>query len=543
MPFSLWRKAAPPPAPAPAVPSPAEIEQIAARTAAAVRAELADEIDAARELGRREGMIDAARALAAGSPVPAVPDAAQAPPHGAYAMDRPITFSTPQAPSRRPGSAVTVDTLRALADNYDILRSCINHLKREVLAVPLQVVPKDPKDARPKTKRRLKEAQALFSRNGAIGGPGTPRRHYEGRLIEDLCVVGAAAVYHQRGRGGQVLQSVEIDAATIRPYTDAYGWTPGFTGPGSDHAYEQWIYGVYAARFSRADLTYDGIYPTTYSPYFKSPVEYLIDAVDTALRSSMWNKGWLTDGTSPDEVYALPETWSPSNVREFAEWWDSIQAQPGARHKTRFVPGNTGRIGSRSRKDQDFSGLDLWTMRRTCSILGVQPASIGFVGEQYKVSQDASMDQTTQFGAGVLLMWRKDHYDELLEMHGYAEFEVVNVTGQQESAKARAETNEVLVRSGQRTINEVRQSDGEDPVEGGDVVLVPTTVTTLKAVAEGPPEPPEPGKDGPPGGKGDKPKPDDKDGPPEKTPGGPSGASDGGATDDDQTDEKAEDAD
>ncbi len=457
----------------------------------------------ATRTAREETLAEIARALTPMAPVPAVPNPNARPAYGAYAFDRPITFSTPQSPARKPLALASTDTLRALADNYDILRACINELRREVLSVPIEVVARDPKDTRPTTRKRLEAARALFANDGAIGGVGEPRRHFESKLIEDLCVIGAGAIFHERAGGGWVRQSVAIDAATIRPFVDAYGWAPSPGEPGEDNVYEQWVYGVQVARFGRADLTYDGIYPTTYSPYFKSPVEYLLDAVDTALRSNMWNKGWLTDGNSPDDAYALPENWQPEQIKMYAEWWDSLTAGgANSRHKTRFLPSGSQRVGARSRKDQDFAGLDLWLVRRTCAIMGVQPASIGFAGEQYKVSQESSVAQTTAFGAGVILGWRKDTYDDLLSRHGFAEFECRNVTDRQETAQARAVTNETLIRSGQRTPNECRQADGEDPLEGGDVLLVPATLIPLTIAGLGAPGAP---KDNGPSGRDDVP--------------------------------------
>lgn len=456
-------------------------------TAEQVRREMTVLMEQVAELAatsaREQAFAEVSRALTT-NPMPAMSNPNHASPFAAYGMDRPITFSTPQAPTRKPMSLVSTDTLRGLADNYDILRACINHLKREVLSVPLEIVPRDPKDQKRRTKKRLAEARDLFTKKGAIGGFGTPRRHFESRLIEDLCVIGAGAVFHERARGGWVRQSVEIDASTIRPFIDAYGWAPSDDGPNKDHVYEQWVYGMQVANFSRADLTYDGIYSLSYSPYFKSPVEYLIDAVDTALRSNLWNKGWLTDGNSPDEAYSMPETWSAKQVMEYAEWWDSLlTSSKGGRHKTRFLPGGSQRVGARSRKDQDFTGLELQLIRRTCAIMGVQPASIAFSGEQYKVSQENSQDQTTAFGAGVILEWRKDMYDDILERHGYGEFEVQNVTARQDTAKERAETNKILIESGQRTPNECRQADGEDPYEGGDSLLVQSTLVPLTQAA------------------------------------------------------------
>ena len=404
-------------------------------------------------------------------------------PYPLYAFDNPIWYSTPVPPQRRPGSIVTVQTLRQLADNYDVLRSCIQHLKREVAAVPIQIVAKNEKDNGRKIKRAIADAEAFFGQDGGLGGVGKRRAHFEGEIIEDISVVGAMAVFYQNARGGQLLEAVAIDAATIRPCVDAFGWP----GPGGA-VYEQWIWGVLTARFTREQLAYDGIASRSYTPFFASPVEWLINAVNSALRADDWNRRWLTDGNTPSEKLALPEAWTPDMVMQFAAYWDAKLAGDNAeRQKTKFVPGGTAKVGSDSRKDQDFQEFELWLLRRTCAMMGVQPASLGFAGEQYKVSQNDSMESTSQFGAGVLLEFRKATYDDMLRRMGYgAMLECQNVTAREEKALERADRNQKLIGAPQKTINEGRKEEGLDPIDGGDIVLVPNTLIPLSIALQAP---------------------------------------------------------
>lgn len=448
----------------------------------------------AREAGRevvREMLPEIARTLvtnAPGGPLPPVPDPNKKPPYQAYAYDRPYDFYTPQAPTRRPRSVVSVETLRLLADNYDILRSAILHLKREVQRVPIEVVAKDPKAKGQAMEARQKEAQWLFSTSGPVGGKTRRRTHFENSIFEDALVIGNWAILHTATLGGGLYESVDLDAATIRPRVDAYGW------PDQNVPYEQWIYGVQVAQFEPGEISFDGLWPVSYTPYFKSPVEYLITTVNAALRADNWNLSWLTDGNTPADIVQLPEEWTPEQVQTFATWWDTLlTGDSSQRQKTRFVPGKTQRLGTMAGKDQDFKEYELWLMQRVCAIFGVTPASIGFEGRQYKVAQEGSQKQTAIVGAGQLLEMRKALYDDILERAGYGDFEAQNVDSKDESAKDRADTGAVLIQSGQRTPNEVRQAEGMDPIEGGDTLFVLNTLTPLdQAIA--PPEPmPVPG--------------------------------------------------
>lgn len=127
--------------------------------------------------------------------------------------------------------------------------------------------------------------------------------------------------------------------------------------------------------------------------------------------------------------------------------------------------------------------------------MGVQPASIGFTGEQYKVSQDESMHSTSRFGGGVLLRLRKRRYDDILERAGFGDLHTVLPEEQTEKPVERATREEIEIRSGAKTINEVRSGHQLGTIEGGDTTLVATTLRPLSQALT-PPEPnptPEPG--------------------------------------------------
>jgi hypothetical protein len=412
-------------------------------------------------------------------------------PYGVYAFDRPIIFSTPQPPDRRPGSYVTVETLRRLADNYDVLRACIQHLKREVRSVPIQIVPRDKKQTA-SLQSAIADAEQFFSRGGGLGGFGRKRSHFEGAILEDLLVVGASALFYHPKRNGLPFQVVDVDASTIRPRTDAYGWP----GPG-DVLYEQWIWGVLIGGYTADQMDYLGLAENmrSYSPYPASPVEWLVTSINAALNVDQWNLAFLTDGTTANDAYALPEEWTPDQIMVWQQHWNALlKGNTGDRQATKFVPGGTQKVSAASRKDYDFDAYSLWLLRRTCSIMGVQPASIGYSGEQYKVSQTDSMQSTSAFGAGVLLGWRKECYDDILERLGHGDLEVVDVNAREEKATDRATRNQILIQAGVKRPNEARLEEGLDPDPDGDVLLISNTLMPLSklvAVTEEPAVVPE----------------------------------------------------
>jgi phage portal protein BeeE len=408
-----------------------------------------------------------------------------------YAYNYPWQFYTPQAPTQRPKTLVSLEDLRIFADRYDVLRSCIQHLKREVFAVPIEFVAQDEKDKSTETETQIKQAQELFSsRPGmeSIWGFGRTRQSFEGMVIEDVSVIGMAAVYFARNFEGQPVQALPIDASTIRPRVDAFGWP----GPG-EIEYEQWVYGIKIGNgFTRDDLFFRGL-PTndrSYTPYSASPVEWLVQTVMRGMKSDQWNLSWLTDGNTPSDMIALPQEWTPTQVMEFAEDWDALlNGNTKARQRTKFVPGGSQKVANNGRKDADFTQMEDSIMRRTCSIMGVQPASIGYAGDQYKESQGESMDSTSEFGAGVLLEFRADLYNDILQRMGLTLIECRNITAREEKSADRAKRLTTLVGGAILTPNEARKEEGREAMEGGDTLFVPSTLTPIEHALEPFPDP------------------------------------------------------
>jgi len=452
------------------------------QAAAAHQAEAESAREAVRELAR----------VIASSPIPGMPVPGMAPPTGLplYQYDHAIRWSTPQSPQRRPDSLVSMETLRQLADSYDILRSCINHVRRELAAVPLSIVARDAKAQKSgAAAKRIAEAEEFFKPGGGLGGVGRRRSQFEAMWAEDLLVIGATCWYFEPTRGGGLYEVLPIDAATIRPRVDAYGWP----GPG-ELVLEQWNQGVQVAAFTREQMVYDGVWPVTHSPYFKSSVEWVLRPSSTGIAADDWNGAWLKDGTAPSDWMIAPESWTPEMVMSYYAWiTDLLTGNTRERVKMKIAPGGA-RLGTHSRRDQEFSELERWMMHRCCSVFGVHPAAIGFEGSQYAVTQQNSMDQTSAFGVGQLLEFRKARYDDLLDRLGFEELETQNVVGQEEAAKERAERISVLVNCGVMKQNEGRSIEGLDPDPEGNTLLVPTSLTTIKALLAAPEGAPEGGK-------------------------------------------------
>lgn len=378
-----------------------------------------------------------------------------------YQLDSPHSFWVTTNPKRLPGRKTTVDQLRAWSREWDPLRTVIEYLKAEAASIPITFAPKDKKNP---ADTQIATMMEFIGDTGPLGGHLT-RRVFEAKMFEDLLVVGAMASWYERGRGGKTLACHHIDAGTIKPRIDSLGW-PDMVTP-----YEQWIIGVKVAVFGPDDIRYDGMFPRTDTPYYDSPVEYALSRILAGTKADEWNTMWL-DGAAvhTGATITLPIDWTPSEVKEFTAAWNQTMNNPAYRQSTKFLPSGSTKIGDHSRKDQDFSGFETQIIRRLCGVFGVQPASIGYVGEQYKVTQGDSMKASKRVGLGRMLQVRKEFYDDLCIRLGCPDIELVNVDDDPTELELQTRIGVAACGGAWKTLNEVRAENGLDPVEGGDII-------------------------------------------------------------------------
>jgi hypothetical protein len=383
--------------------------------------------------------------------------------HTSYALDNPIWYTTPASPKRKAQQILSVDDCRRLADGFDVLRLPIQQLKREVAAQPIRVVARDAKDDSSATIKRINRASQFFATAGGNGAVGTPRQTFEKAWIEDLLVTGCFAI-NRTYSGGKLVEQSAIDAGTIRPRVDAFGWAD------DPYRYEQWIQGICVAQFREEDLYYGGLDPRSWTPYYISPIEWLFAPIMAGMAADSWNRTWLTDGNAPgDDIFTLPADLNPDQVRTYISIFDEIlSGNTLERRKSRFLPSGSERLQIGSRRDMEFQEFEMWILRRVYAMFGVQPASAGFAGEQYKSSQEGSQESTTQFGAGAIQNIRKELYDDTLDRMGFGDLEVVDHADDEEDFATTASSVTALKAAGLISTNEARRRLGYEPVQGGD---------------------------------------------------------------------------
>lgn len=376
---------------------------------------------------------------------------------------------------KKPGSSIAFETLRKFSVSHEITRACINLRKRQIVNLDWQITSVDPSD----TNTYDTDIKTLHDFFYTIGGRGNNYRKFMDKFIEDIMVLDAVALEKQRTRNAGLHTLVPIDASTIRLLVDESGATP----EAPEIAYKQVIRGTVTAELTTDDMIYEMMNPRNDSPYGLAPLESLIIIVTSSLKSGMYNLGYLTDGNIPEGLFTMPDSWQPQQIKDFQEYFDALMAGDEAMtRRIKFMP--PGQYNATKKpNDMAFEQFNDWLMKITCALFEVTPMEIGFNPKSGLGGTGYSEQQgETAKNKGILPManFIEEIFTHVIqEEMGYKHLQFEYTGLLEKDEKDIAETNEILIRSGQRTVNELRTDEGLDPIAGMDKPFFAGQITFL----------------------------------------------------------------
>jgi hypothetical protein len=374
---------------------------------------------------------------------------------------------------------VSFPQMRALADSYDVLRLVIETRKDQVERLRWNIRPKvaagtkTPSAVDP----RIAALEGFFRKPDGVHRWGTWLR----MLLEDLFVIDAPALYKARSLGGALLALEPVDGATIKVLIDDQGRTPAAPDP----AYQQVLHGVPKADFSRDELIYLPRNPRTAKVYGFSPVEQIIATVNIALRRQLVQMQYFTEGNMPEALIGVPQGWTMEQIGQFQEYWDTILAGNTAeRRHAKFVPADFHYQPMRDPPLKD--DFDEWLARIVCYAFSASPAP--FTRQMNRATADNAQEMALAEGLGPIMLWIKCLVDQVIEEDfGCPDLEFEWVDEKSDDQMRQAQITDMKVKSGLKSINEARAESGQDPIPGGDTLLIYTGggAVTLESVLKG----------------------------------------------------------
>lgn len=425
---------------------------------------------------------------------------------------------------------VPFKTLRAAADQIDILRRCIEVTKSKLTGLEWDIVLGQ--DASEKIVaeiggdhvRAMAQARENFTEEinrlrafweNPDRANGLTWTDWLMIAAEEVLVIDAWAVYPQPSVGGDLYGFQILDGSTIKPLIDDRGMRP--MPPNA--AYQQILYGFPRSEFSANDddpkadgeftsddLAYMVRNRRSISVYGFSPVERALPLADIYLRRQQWLRAEYTDGVLPELMFTTDEDWgnNPDLLRAYENILnDDLAGQTEQRKRARLLPKGLSPVVNEGYGEKFKDTLDDYLITSICGHFGVQPAEIGFApkgGLGGAGFEEGRAETAEALGIQPLANWISKMVTNLsytyLGMPRELEFRLM--TSKRMDNESSARKAQIEVTSAGKTINERRselglplldtpQADMPMLVTGADIFLFsPDGIINAKEVVSAP---------------------------------------------------------
>jgi hypothetical protein len=397
--------------------------------------------------------------------------------------------------------------LRGFADAYDLLRLVIETRKDQMERQRWRIRPRTPSLSRPRLGGSVKWARKsaaidaeMSTRIAALQNffekpDGVTRwKTWLRSLLEDMFVIDAATLYCQRTRNGQLCALQQLDGSTIKRVIDDWGRTPQPYAAADDAiicppAYQQVLKGLPAVNYSARDIIYRPRNVRAHRVYGYSPVQQVLMTVNIALRRQLWQLDYFTEGSIPDALIGVPQGWTPDQIKQFQDYWDTEFAGDLAkRRRAKFVPGDTAAKVVQTKEPSHKDDFDEWLARIICYAFSVPPQWATKV--MNRATADNQSEQAEDEGLEPTKEWVKDLADEIIaEEFASPDLELAWLDEDERDPKGLEAVLEGRVKLGAVTLNEMRDSLGLDPYANPAadraMVLTPTGYVPIEANAGG----------------------------------------------------------
>ena len=288
-------------------------------------------------------------------------------------------------------------------------------------------------------------------------------------LLEDLLVLDAPALERRRNRGGGLIGLDVIPGDTIHPMVDETGRRP--RGP-DEVAYQQVIKGSAWVNLANADLIYAPRNPRPNHNYGFGPVEQIIVTINTLVRRQAAQLAYFTEGNTPAGLLNGPEGWSPDQIREMQLWLDArLSGVTAEQAKLLWVPSGTK---YQSFKDAPIKDdFDEWLARIVADAFSLPPTP--FVRQMNRSTAGEDKDRGLEEGLEPIKRWAKRLIDGVIQDDlGCPDLEFAWNDAVAVDPMQQAQIDDLALRNGSATIDEVRARRGQAPLPDGAGALART---------------------------------------------------------------------
>lgn len=373
--------------------------------------------------------------------------------------------------------------LRNFATYYDILRMLIEKRKDQIVSFEWSVAVKDELlEVGEKASEEQQERIAAVTQFLQRPDGRKPWNQWLRTIIEDFLVLDAV-VFWPVYKGFELERLEIVDPATIKIVIDEQGRRPEPPYP----AYQQVLHGVPTSDFLKDELMYFISNPASNRVYGLSKVEQALITIQIGLRREVSQLQYFTDGNVPAALAGVPDNWTAQQIAVLQSSFDQMLAgDTAARRKIWFIPGDAAKNIKEFRTEEATlkSEFDEWIVRVLCFNFGISPTP--FTKQVNRATAESAAEEARSEGLGPSLAFIKDCIDDVirgplamddLEFRWNTELDV--------DPSTQATIDDLNVRNGIQSIDEVRQRQGLEALGVGNMIYLPTGPVPIESIVDG----------------------------------------------------------
>lgn len=278
-------------------------------------------------------------------------------------------------------------------------------------------------------------------------------------LVYEVLVTDAVTIMPRKNKLGGIYSLDLIDGSTIEPKLGGDGRID-LSQDGI--AYQQILGGIPVYNFSASELIYRPMNRRVRSKYGQSPVEQVLMVCRIGMERDEEIYFRMTRGNMPDKFVVAPEDTPKSTMEIMQEYLNGYFNSFSNKAKAKVVPHGTSVIDIE--RGEIKSELDDLIAREICFAFSISPQQL--IQMQNRATAESSSKQAMAEGLLPLMRWIERLWNEIIHDYiGYPGVDFVWEEVETLSALEKAQINEIEIRSGVRTVSEVREKLGLKPAE------------------------------------------------------------------------------
>jgi hypothetical protein len=214
-------------------------------------------------------------------------------------------------------------------------------------------------------------------------------------------------------------------------------------------------------------------------------VEQVVVTINTVIRRQASQLAYFTEGNLPAGLLNGPDGWSPDQIRDMQLWLDSrLSGQAAEQAKLLWVPSGTKYQAFKDSPLKD--DFDEWLARVIAFAFSLPPTP--FIRQMNRATAGADQDRGQEEGLQPLKLWAKRLIDGVIQDDlGAPGLEFSWNDAPIVDPMVQARIDDLAIRNGSMTINEVRARRGLAPLSPQ---ALSAEAATVSAFSGAPPSPP-----------------------------------------------------